>query len=249
MPGIIFGIAQMLQELESARKLTRAFTQNGDHVFSQLKTQLESLQDESSPQSVDWGIPRSTPLRSIQSAGEHEIGGRGIHVFAEFSFVWHIKRIPRARRKEPAKEFQIRGVASTVARIFEVAASGTQGAEIAMWRIEIGDDNSPGCHFHMQILGEENDGPFPKRLSVPRFPTCLTSPMAALEFLLAELFQEKWQKNVSYETDALRSWRAIQRQRLGKLLDWQSKTVSELNHVSPWSALKFAKPPVDIFVV
>jgi hypothetical protein len=135
-----------------------------------------------------------------------------------------------------------------VARVFETEADGSKGEELAMWRIEIGDDDSPGCHFHVQIRGEEDDGPFPKRLSVPRLPTCLASPMAALEFLLAELFQEAWRRHVSAETDALKSWRAIQRERLRKLFEWQSHTVAGLNQASPWSTLKLAKPPADIFV-
>jgi len=72
--------------------------------------------------------------------------------------------------------------------------------------------------------------------------------MAALEFLLAELFQEAWRRHVSAETDALKSWRAIQRERLRKLFEWQSHTVAGLNQASPWSTLKLAKPPADIFV-
>lgn len=126
--------------------------------------------------------------------------------------------------------------------------NGSRGEELAMWRIEIGDDASPGCHFHVQIRGEDEEGPFPKRLSVPRLPTCLASPMAALEFLLAELFQEAWLRHVSAETDALRQWRAIQRDRLEKLFAWQTQTVSRVNQTSPWSTLKLAKPPADLFV-
>lgn len=247
MAGIKFEIAQVLLELESARRLTRDFTSNGDYVFSRLKTQLESLRYGLTQASMPWEIPRLSPLR-IKSAGEHERGGRGITVSGEFSFLWQIARVRPVRRKDPAKEFQLTGIASTVARIFEVEEDGSQGSELAMWRIEIGDDNSPGCHFHVQIRGEEDDGPFPKRLSVPRLPTCLTSPMAALEFLLAELFQDEWQRHIASETDALQSWRTIQRERLRRLFAWHSQTIASLNQASPWSTLKQAKPPANIFV-
>jgi hypothetical protein len=248
MPGIRFGIAQMLQELESASTLTRAFTENGDYVFARVKTQLESLRDERNGASVAWEIPRSAPLRTIESAGEYESGGRGAKVSGELSFVWEIKRLPTVRRRDPAKEFQLVGKASTVARVFASETNGSKREELAMWRIEVGDDNSPGCHFHVQIRGEEDDGPFPKRLSVPRLPTCLASPMAALEFLLAELFQDAWRRNVSAETDALKRWRSIQSERMCKLFEWQSRTVSGVNQGSPWSKLKLAKPPADIFI-
>lgn len=248
MAGIKFGIAEMLRELESARNLTRAFTENGDYVFSRVRTQLESLRDEPNRASLAWEIPKSAPLRSIKSSGEYESSGKGVSVSGELSFVWEIRRLSPIRRRDPAKEFQLIGNASTVARVFETEADGSKGEELAMWRIEIGDDDSPGCHFHVQIRGEEDDGPFPKRLSVPRLPTCLASPMAALEFLLAELFQEAWRRHVSAETDALKSWRAIQRERLRKLFEWQSHTVAGLNQASPWSTLKLAKPPADIFV-
>lgn len=248
MPGIKFGFAQMLQELESARKLTHGFTVNGDLVLSRVKTQLESLRVESTLRPMQWEIPMSTPLRIVKSAGEYELGGRGVPVTGEFSFLWEIRRIRPARRREPAKEFELIGIASAVARIFGVGDNDARGDELAMWRMEIGDDNSPGCHFHVQIRGEAEDGPFPKRLSVPRLPTCLASPMAALEFLLAELFQESWRKHVSAETDALKNWRAIQRDRLRRLFAWHSDTVSALNQASPWATLKHAKPPTDIFV-
>lgn len=248
MSGIKFRIEEMLRELESARTLTRSFIQNGDFVFGQMKSQLESLQYEKSPAGMSWEIPKGAPLRSITSSGEYEPGGKGIPVTAEFSFLWEVARIPPAKKRDPAKEMQLTGIASTVARIFEADETGSKGQEIAMWRIEIGDDGSPGCHFHVQILGEHDNGPFPKRLSVPRLPTCITSPMAALEFLLAELFQDQWKKHVSSETDDLKRWRSIQRERFRKLFEWQSSAVAKQNQASPWSSLKYAKPPADIFL-
>jgi hypothetical protein len=95
-----------------------------------------------------------------------------------------------------------------------------QGIEqLAMWRVEVGDDASPGCHFHTQIEGERNNPPYPRSLSVPRLPTLLVTPMAALEFLLAEMFQSRWQQHAAEESAEMQRWKPIQKQRLLKLFE------------------------------
>jgi hypothetical protein len=248
MTGLRFSFLETFLELESAFKLTRDFTNNGDYIFSQLKAQLENLQYGSGPATQAWEIPRNRPLRIKDSCGGCEIGGGGMSVSADFSFVWHAKRIPLPQKKKPAKEFHLNGKASAIARVFQLRDNGSRGEEIAMWRVEIGDDNSPGCHFHVQIMGEVEDGAFPSWLPIPRLPTCLTSPMAALEFLLAELFQDSWKNHLRFETDELKRWRTIQRGRLSSLLAWQSETVADVKQASPWSILKSSKPPSDLFV-
>ena len=235
-------------ELESARTLAERFLENQDFVFPQIRTQIEGLRDRPGPGSISWTIPREQPLRTIVSPGSYLPSGRGPGVVGTLSFVWEIERVLPRKRRAPAQHFQLIGLASTVARVYAVNGAGVPATELAMWRVEIGDDTSPGCHFHVQIRGESNDGPFPRSLSVPRLPGCLATPMVALEFLLAELFQKRWMTHVSTESDALKRWRAIQRARLSKLFEWQSTTVSDSETLSPWSALKHAKPPPNIFL-
>lgn len=245
MPGIRFPFTDTLIELESAKAIAHEFLENEELVFAQIRTQLEGLRDERTSH-VSWTIPSSRPLRTIVSPGHYDRGGGGA-VVGTMSFVWEIGRVPPKKRKAPAEFFELVGIASTVSRVFAVNDDGSLGDELAMWRMEIGDDNSPGCHFHVQIRGEVEDGPFPRRLPVPRLPGCLATPMAALEFMLAELFQERWTKHIFSETDSLKRWRAIQRSRFSRLLAWQQIQTSSTSR-SPWLALKGAKPPQDLFL-
>jgi hypothetical protein len=247
MEGIRFFISEALLELASAKALAGPFLVNAETVFGQLRTQLEGLRDEPMTGQFSWNIPSAHPLRTIVSKGEYENGSKGRQVAATLSFLWEVTRVHPKKRKLPAKLFELVGIGSTVVRVFQMNDDDTQGPELAMWRTEVGDEQSPGCHFHVQVLGETEDLPFPKGLSVPRLPSCLVTPMAALEFMLAELFQERWRKHIFTETDALKTWRAIQRERMSRLFSWQSRAASEGNR-SPWAALKAAKPPQGIFI-
>lgn len=110
-----------------------------------------------------------------------------------------------------------------------------------MWRTEVGDVGSPGCYFHQQVLGQSDSPPFPHGLSVPRLPSVIVTPMAVLEFLLGELFQDEWAKHVSRETDDTRFWQSTQRDILLRLLDWKKRHIQKCVG-SPWMALKRAKP-------
>jgi hypothetical protein len=163
------------------------------------------------------------------------------------AFKWQVLRVRPKKHKSPAEQFELVGIASTVVRVVQVDSEGADRDEIAMWRTEVGDAQSPGCHFHVQIRGENEELPFPKSLSVPRLPTCLTTPMAAMEFMLGELFQERWRERVSAQTNVLNAWRSIQVSRMEKLFEWHLKEIRD-SHTSPWLALKGAKPQRNIFV-
>ena len=247
MAGILFAFSETLQELMSARSLAGSLLANGEPVFNQLRTQLDGLRNEPMNSQFSWTIPSARPLRTIVSEGEYERSGKGRRVIGTLSFVWGIVRVHPKKRRTPAKHFRLVGKASTVIRIVAVNQDDTLGSELAMWRTEVGDEAGPGACFHFQVLGEGTDPPFPKDLSVPRLPSCLVTPMGTLEFMLAELFQKRWSRLVFTESDHLKRWRQIQRDRLVKLLAWQSKVASASGR-SPWSALKAATPPQKIFI-
>jgi len=245
MSGIQLSFSQTLQELEAARTLMRDFLENGQAIIPELKSQLQSLR-QGSLNILDWEVQKSRPLRTVISKGESEPGGGGAHLVGHLSFLWRIERLRERRAREPSKLFRVLGKASTVARIFEVGAGGSTLEELAMWRMEVGDDDSPGCHFHVQIRGEGGN-PFPSTLSVPRFPGCLPTPLAALEFLIAEIFQDSWKHHVAVESDELKRWRSIQKSRFSRLLDWQRSIVGS-ESASPLAALKMAKPKPELFL-
>jgi len=110
-----------------------------------------------------------------------------------------------------------------------------------MWRVEFGAADSPGCYFHTQILGEKEQPPFPHALSVPRLPSLFVTPMAAVEFLLGELFQDQWEQHIVGDQGDRPFWNGIQQQRLQNLLRWKQQQLDGCQG-SPWMALKKAKP-------
>jgi hypothetical protein len=145
----------------------------------------------------------SSPL--AQRRGQHK-------VFGEITSTWTIAPSdPRATSRTLAKTFTVTGNASVRIRLVE-PNSDSDGRELAMWRVELGDEYAPGCYFHIQVLGEDGriEPPFPHSLSVPRLPALVFTPMAALEFVIAELFQYEWKQHAAQETPAMQIWKSIQ---------------------------------------
>src|SRR5262249_48146050 len=161
-------------------------------------------------------ITGERPLQTRLSDGAYEPGSRrgSLKVRGELSTVWEVQHPPRRGKKaKPAENVLLVGKASTMLRILEQNDDGTS-REIAMWRTEVGDAASPGCHFHVQVLGHEEHPPFPKALSVPRLPAMAITAMDAFEFLLGELFQNEWRAESAKESFQQSQWRSIQRARL-----------------------------------
>jgi hypothetical protein len=119
--------------------------------------------------------------------------------------------------------------------------------EIAMWRMEIGNEALPGCAFHAQILGEAEGGHFPRTLSVPRLPLFMATPLAALDFFLGELFQNDWPEVAARASANTDMWRGIHAPRWERTLDWQKTQIAGAVG-SPWLAVKRTYPQRDLFL-
>jgi hypothetical protein len=142
-----------------------------------------------------------------------------------------------------ARLLEFSGKASTRVELYEHGVH----ERIAMWRGELGDKDSPGCYFHFQILGDMEHPPFPKAVSIPRLPSVFITPLGIIEFTLSELFQDEWQRAVLEDTSAVQTWRALQSERLRRLLRWQLGVLDETIS-TPWMALKLAKPDSALFL-
>lgn len=251
--GLSFSFADVLSEIESMRNLAgELIDSNSMHaVIPQFQQNLSNIRSSKMSGSQRWEILESNPIRTVVSEGKFEKGNRkGASVYGEVSTLWEIA---------PSKQqFVLEGNASTKLRVFEYLGEGQPGdagagQEIACWRFEVGVRSSPGCHFHTQVLGEKEEvvgeargDMFPHRLSIPRLPSLLITPMDGLDFLLGELFQDRWQqKSVELTNHHLRTWAGCQRERLGRLLRWKLATI-ESEDGSPWMVLKRKKPPQDM---
>jgi hypothetical protein len=120
-------------------------------------------------------------------------------------------------------------------------------AEIAMWRMEIGAPDAPGVCFHTQVLGQSDEMPFPSSLPVPRLPMFAASPLAALDFVLGELFQTGWPMVAGEASATTAMWRSVQTFRWKQVLSWQLERVNAATG-SPWLAVKQAFPDHKIFL-
>lgn len=249
MADLIFAFEEILEEVRSLSRIGAEFltAETQDIVIPAALALLESIRTARPQNPRPWLVTAERPIRTINSVGEYEFGNRegALTVFGELSFIWEIS-CPREAgpRSRLQKNFVLSGKSSSRIRI--VAKREDEEEQVAMWRFEVGDAASPGCHFHTQIEGESLEPPFPHSLSVPRLPSILVTPMAALEFLLAELFQGRWQRHAGQETAEMQRWKPIQRNRLLKLLHWHSQHIQACIG-SPWSALKAQKPPADLF--
>jgi hypothetical protein len=245
-----FSFKELIEEVNAIARMAKRFvTAESQPVLDELARSLSGIQAARTQRVFPWEIRRDRPIRTVRSPGEYEVDGGGQHtVYAEITSIWDILPIPPARRAHPWQKLALVGKASSVIRVFDEDEQGPR--ELAMWRMEIADDAGPGCYFHVQLRGDRPDPPFPKSMSVPRLPTLPMTPAAALEFVLAELFQERWgPEGLGREDDNLRRWRAIQTKRLDRFFAWQQEEVRRDGALgSPWIRLKRLRPAAGLFI-
>lgn len=250
MTALQFNFIDVTSEIDAFSRLSGDYiAPESKGVLESFKSDLLSIQGSTGARKSSWQIRDARPLMTKPSVGKYEKGVKrgGPEIFAEITSIWEIQNVVLPnRRNGPAKKFELVGNASTRIRIMRPGTSSGKPEELAMWRMEIGDAASPGCHFHVQVLGERADGPFPKSVPVPRFPNLLVTPMAIAEFVLGELFQDDWQKDLGRSSDALNRWTTIQNNRWKKILDWKCSVLSSPG--SPWLNMKNAKPKMTLFV-
>jgi len=245
MTKLLFRFRDVLDELQAIDTLAhRLISRDGRRRLEQLRGSLEAIQALPSETQHNWQIPEDQPVVTELSKGEYEIGQRrGVHeVVGEITSKWQIKRVPPAgAKRQEAKLFEVSGNASTKITIRDASSRDV----LATWRFELGAEDSPGCYVHAQILGDSTDPPFPASLPVPRLPGILFTPAASLEFIIGELFHNRWQQELLRNTGALGRWKRVQQERLERLLKWQIDRLGEAG--SPWMTLKIAKPAADLF--
>ena len=241
MTGLRFHLSELIRETRILQSIARGFFDPGTiWALEQFNSYLESI----------WGAHEAEirlelpPLRTRPNEGAHEAGHRrgGQSVYAVISGAWDVVPLWPSRRR-PGRELAISGIASTRVELYDRRDEGTR---LAMWRLELGDDNSPGCHVHAQILGDSEWPPFPNSIPVPRLPSHFVSPMSTIEYVLGEMFQDEWAKETASGTNDSLHWRGLQQRRLRCLFSWYQRAIEDPVS-SPWMALKSAKPDASMF--
>lgn len=250
--AVHFKVADLQREITAFRTVSRKYLPaSSDRSLQQAADDLTNLALRTSSHSIPWTVNPNSPITTNVSKGDFMRGSKGgLHVFAEISFIWDLIpiRSQPGKRGSAAPIVSLDGRASTVIKIFETPADDSSDPqEIAMWRMEVADSAAPGTYFHVQVMGTLEDPPFPKAFDVPRLPSVLVSPFACIEFVIGELFQDDWKRESSKATPPMNQWRGIQADRSSKQLLWHLQTLDRTSG-SPWSAMKQAKPPVDLFL-
>ena len=244
--GLQFRCRELVEETEALRDMAAdLLAPDGDRVLVNLRNQLESAWQRATQQSIEIQL---LPLRTRPTLG-YERGSRsgGSEIHGCATGIWEVRSVGRAG---PKCKIAFTGKASAV---IELGPAESQSCEqldcasrLAQWQIELGAHDSPGCYFHFHF-GDRSHPRFPKGIPIPRLPSPFVTPMAAVEFVLGELFQDEWPRKASEARHHQGRWRAIQRQRWGRLLQWQERALNA-GESSPWMNLKAAKPPNDLFV-
>ena len=240
--GFRFLFADLVKETRALRNIAEDFINPG--TLWTLKRLCDDLYRFSKAQQNRVFRLELQPLWTNISKGEYEASGRrGLRqVYAIISGSWDLRPLGNESQN---RKVEFCGIAST--RI-ELYASDDPCTRLAMWRLEWGANDSPGCYVHAQILGDSDDPPFPQTVPVPRLPSIFVTPMGAVEFAFGELFQDKWAKATAGNTHYPQYWRARQRELLLCLFSWHRGHLENKNNGSPWMALKKAKPKGELFL-
>ncbi len=238
-----FQFADLQREVSTFAQVSRQFfEEESREKLSAWLTDLLSFRDSRRRGSWKWSIPEDGPIRTV-ATDEYEPGNRrgGFLVYGELSSVWEIGLKDLGR--SAGQVIRLKGLASTKVKIFRRGAD-EPSSQIAQWQFEIGDHQSPGCHFHLGIghLNEDNAS-FP----VPRLPSLLLTPVDALDFLLGEIFQVRWRETVARETAPMQVWGEQQKNRLCRLLDWKKEQIDRSGG-SAWNYLKHQRPGAGILL-
>ena len=244
MAGLRFKIVELERETKALKSMGTGFLDSRtswalDEFWSNLKS-IGGRRGES-VRTLKLQCLRTTPSTKYQSGSRQ--GSRKVH--AVISGIWELR--PLGNGPAPGRKVEFCGKASTKIKLY--ASDEPETPRLAMWRLELGAEDSPGCYVHAQILGDSDQPPFPRSVPIPRLPSIFVTPMSAVEFALGELFQDKWAKAAAGNAGDAQQWRALQRQWLQSLFSWyQSELKNSLSSSSSWMALKAAKPDEGLFL-
>ncbi len=245
---LIFSVAEFADELRALAGIAGPFlAPNYREVIASLDGQIATVRDAGGP--VRLRIDETMPLRTRISVGGYERGNGGAHeVLAQFTCAWDVRPLGERRRRAPDRAFRIDGIASTVISIFHLV----EGFErpVGSWRLEVAHDadaSEPGAYLHMQHGGPQ-EGLGSIALPVPRIPIGLYTPMLAVEFAIAELFQEEWLSAAAAGSQDFATWRRIQLARAEAVANWLLNDIRDREEGTPLLRQKKAKPKPGLLV-
>jgi len=163
-----------------------------------------------------WQLPQEYPLETVEA--EREAG----LLYGTLSFRWEVRELtPRT--------FSVLGNASTTVGIYDLGGSS---APLLSWNTDIGGTGHPGYRFHVQFKSDD------KSVEIPRLPSILLTPADCLDFLLGELFQERWTRHQFDKQSQTAGWTQGVRRRICHLLRKKADRAEQSHGITPWMTLK-----------
>ena len=246
MAGLRFKFAELIEELSMLKGIGEKFFNPATTlVLDRLMSDLKSARSAEENRLV----PLKLSALHTNPSQDYEAGNRrgGPTVYAVITGTWKVRPLGDNSKKEKARAnrlLEFCDIASTKVELYDVQDSARR---LAMWRMELGADDHPGCYFHIHVLGESDEPPFPSTVPVPRFPSIFVTPMGAIEYVLSELFQDKWAKEMARDIHQVQHWRTLQLGRFQRVLMWYQEQLRNVVS-SPWVHLKSAKPDGEMFL-
>lgn len=159
MAGLRFKIAELEREIKAMETMGEEFFES--RTLWTLKNLLRDLQSIGGAQK---GKARPLELQCLHTipSDQYEAGSRrgSRKIHAVISGTWDLRPLEK-------REIEFCGIAST--RI-ELYASENPDKRLAMWRLELGAEDSPGCYVHAQILGDSDSHHFQNSFLFPDYP-------------------------------------------------------------------------------
>ncbi len=232
----------MCEQLEGIVRLgANHFEPDAEQIAAQACDELRAIRDSRKTSPSRWSIPLSRPIRTTATNSYQPGDKGGLATRASLSFVWEIEGT------EKRDEFALVGLCSTKIVLSDTSDKLGGVTTPLAWTFEMGSKDSPGCHFHTQIdwkaaisvaLSEEDMQNWPS-LDVPRLPSLFLTPGDCLDFVLGELFQDRWPKQYEETAPAeIGRWVSSSRQRLLAVLKSSIQAAERDTRISPWLAIK-----------
>lgn len=246
---LAFDLKFVKDELRAFKELAEGkLTAESLNLLERLQGVLDQLiVHPKSGTACSWATPRDAPLKTKPSNGAHQPGrsGKGHDLQAEIHFKWDIEVVGEYSRKHPYNRLVILKDSSVKVRITEGADSSTKEC-VAAWDFDVGNHESPGCHFHSKYHeADETRRELYSGIDIPRLPSFIFMPTDAIEFVIGELWQDECEKRAT--SSDFQEWYKFPKARAERLFNWY---LHEIKGVigSPWMKLKKAKPKPLLFL-
>lgn len=220
------------------------FELDAEQITARACEELRSIRDSGRTGPVRWCIPEERPIRT-KATNSYQPGSKGgLSAQAQLSFVWEIEK------SDKRDEFSIVGLCSTKVTLVDKSEKLGGLTKPLAWTFEMGNGDSPGCHFHTQIdwktpaevMFLEADMHGWPSLDIPRLPSFLITPGDCLDYVLGELFQDGkdgWPQRYE-DTDPAKigRWLSASRRRVVAILKTSIQAAESGGRMSPWIAIK-----------